>query len=263
MYIERCPFCNKNTPETIKHMLIECFRWNSIRHETIIFNIPRLYRTVTIDQSTNNQALNQVIMSENRENKSRTRSLEPEIFTNDESVEPFRWIRRYELYSKKEGWDESKQLELLELFLDGKALNWFEQKVDSFKTWKDAKEAFLSKFDSHETELRSWRELQTLKQNKEEDLEEFILKIEKLFERSNIRDSTIKFKCLLSSVLPKYQKLIIKEKIKSYDEALTTSLEQEAVEKICRMDVIEKETESQGFNIQVNELKHTVKNSEN
>ncbi|PVU99349.1 hypothetical protein BB560_005511 [Smittium megazygosporum] len=201
-------------------------------------------------------------MSENRENKSRTRSLEPEIFTNDESVEPFRWIRHYELYSKKEGWDESKQLELLELFLDGKALNWFEQKVDSFKTWKNAKEAFLSKFDSHETELRSWRELQMLKQNKEEDLEEFILKIEKLFERSSIRDSAIKFKCLLSSVLPKYQKLIIREKIKSYDEALTTSLEQEAVEKICRMDVIEKETESQGFNIQVNELKHTVKNSE-
>ncbi|PVU84493.1 hypothetical protein BB560_002590 [Smittium megazygosporum] len=33
--------------------------WNSIRHETTIFNIPRLYRTVTIDQSTNNQALNQ------------------------------------------------------------------------------------------------------------------------------------------------------------------------------------------------------------
>ncbi|PVU91683.1 hypothetical protein BB560_006108, partial [Smittium megazygosporum] len=58
-YIERCPFCNKNTPETIEHMLIECFRWNSIRHETTIFNIPRLYRTVTIDQSTNNQALNQ------------------------------------------------------------------------------------------------------------------------------------------------------------------------------------------------------------
>ncbi|PVV02156.1 hypothetical protein BB560_003396, partial [Smittium megazygosporum] len=59
MYIERCPFCNKNTPETIEHMLIECFRWNSIRHETTIFNIPRLYRTVTIDESTNNQALNQ------------------------------------------------------------------------------------------------------------------------------------------------------------------------------------------------------------
>ncbi|PVV00497.1 hypothetical protein BB560_005120, partial [Smittium megazygosporum] len=55
----RCPFCNKNTPETIEHMLIECFRWNSIRHETTIFNIPRLYRTVTIDQSTNNQALSQ------------------------------------------------------------------------------------------------------------------------------------------------------------------------------------------------------------
>ncbi|PVV01809.1 hypothetical protein BB560_003759, partial [Smittium megazygosporum] len=59
IYIERCPFCNKNTPETIEHMLIECFRWNSMRHETTIFNIPRLYRTVTIDQSTNNQALNQ------------------------------------------------------------------------------------------------------------------------------------------------------------------------------------------------------------
>ncbi|PVV01724.1 hypothetical protein BB560_003846, partial [Smittium megazygosporum] len=59
MYIERCPFCNKNTSETIEHMLIECFRWNSIRHETTIFNIPRLYRTVAIDQSTNNQALNQ------------------------------------------------------------------------------------------------------------------------------------------------------------------------------------------------------------
>ncbi|PVU99547.1 hypothetical protein BB560_005482, partial [Smittium megazygosporum] len=57
--LKRCPFCNKNTPETIEHMLIECFRWNSIRHETTIFNIPRLYRTVTIDQSTDNQALNQ------------------------------------------------------------------------------------------------------------------------------------------------------------------------------------------------------------
>ncbi|PVU86147.1 hypothetical protein BB560_006804 [Smittium megazygosporum] len=59
MYIERCSFCNKSTPETIEHMLIECFRWNSIRHEIAIFKTPRLYRTVTIDQSTDIQALNQ------------------------------------------------------------------------------------------------------------------------------------------------------------------------------------------------------------
>ncbi|PVV03890.1 hypothetical protein BB560_001618 [Smittium megazygosporum] len=59
LILDRINICNKNTPETIEHMLIECFRWNSIRHETTIFNIPRLYRTVTIDQSTNNQALNQ------------------------------------------------------------------------------------------------------------------------------------------------------------------------------------------------------------
>ncbi|PVU85761.1 hypothetical protein BB560_006918 [Smittium megazygosporum] len=43
----RCPFCNKNTSETIEHMLLECFRWNSIRRETTIFNIPRLYRTLS------------------------------------------------------------------------------------------------------------------------------------------------------------------------------------------------------------------------
>ncbi|PVV02293.1 hypothetical protein BB560_003253, partial [Smittium megazygosporum] len=49
----------RKTPEITEHMLIECFIWTSIRHETTIFIILQLYRIVIIEQITNSEALNQ------------------------------------------------------------------------------------------------------------------------------------------------------------------------------------------------------------
>ncbi|PVU97839.1 hypothetical protein BB561_000282 [Smittium simulii] len=54
LYEEKCPCCNVNVPEIIKHILLGCGRWAAIRAETIDKFLPQLYKLAI---NNNNQLL--------------------------------------------------------------------------------------------------------------------------------------------------------------------------------------------------------------
>ncbi|PVU92850.1 hypothetical protein BB561_003576 [Smittium simulii] len=56
IYRKKCPCCNVNVPENIKHILLYCKRWAAIRSEKIGQFIPRLFR---ICNDNNNEPLTQ------------------------------------------------------------------------------------------------------------------------------------------------------------------------------------------------------------
>ncbi|PVU90000.1 hypothetical protein BB560_006254, partial [Smittium megazygosporum] len=73
------------------------------------------------------------------ENRTIGRILEPVVFRDDSAADPERWIRRYELFARKNGWSDIDRIDIMELYLDGKALIWFEKHRGTFENWVQTK----------------------------------------------------------------------------------------------------------------------------
>ncbi|OMH82870.1 hypothetical protein AX774_g3639 [Zancudomyces culisetae] len=165
------------------------------------------------------------------------RAVEPPVFSGDDNKDAASWIRKFDLYSRSIGWSEDDRLDFVELFLDAKALRWYERSRNRTEGWAGLREEFIRKFNSAESELRAWRELQNTRQSTNEELEDFIYKLEMLFEKTNIINGEIKFKCLLSSISPKYQEAIVKSRVVTYIDAVRVALESETMENTLRRDI--------------------------
>ncbi|OMH78376.1 hypothetical protein AX774_g8240 [Zancudomyces culisetae] len=160
-------------------------------------------------------------MDEQNQRPNRTRLIsssikEPQVFTGSSNQEAVRFVRRFELYSKSVGWDDDEKLEYIELFLDDKALNWYERNWKRFSSWKVFNNEIVEKFDKAESELFYWQELLRIKQGTKEELEEFIARMDRLFTKSKTEDEDVKLKCLLSAILPSYQKAILRSGVDKY-----------------------------------------------
>ncbi|OMH85693.1 hypothetical protein AX774_g752 [Zancudomyces culisetae] len=107
--------------------------------------------------------------------------VEPEIFSTNSNMDPSKWIRRYELCARRNGWKDKDMVDLMELYLEGRALLWFERECSEDNTWSEIKNKFILQFEGPEGELIAWNQLQLLKKTPEEDVEELVSKIEKLF----------------------------------------------------------------------------------
>ncbi|OMJ29937.1 hypothetical protein AYI69_g535 [Smittium culicis] len=94
----------------------------------------------------------------------------------------------------------------------------------------------MDKFEGKEMELRAWKNLQNLRQEEEEEVEDLVAKTEKLFKKAKMVDETIRFRCLLSSIAPKYQRTILNRKVKTYKDAILIANDEEKLEKICNYD---------------------------
>ncbi|OMJ26285.1 Transposon Ty3-G Gag-Pol polyprotein [Smittium culicis] len=149
------------------------------------------------------------------------RLLEPTMFSGKEESDAEEWIDRYELYAKKEQWSDEDKMELIELYLDKKERYWFRSVKKGFKTWKDVRQAFLDKFVGKEQEIKAWRQLQEIRMEDFADVEDFEIEIQALFSKAKITDSTVQWRCLMSSLNPKYQRIILREKIVEFDKAMT------------------------------------------
>ncbi|PVZ98007.1 hypothetical protein BB558_005995, partial [Smittium angustum] len=122
------------------------------------------------------------------------KTFEPKIFRGLEIEDAEKWIKRYELYAKMVKWTEEEKLELLELFLEDRAASWFAIQIKTANTWDLMKEAFNKKFNGKENELKAWKEIQSIKQESDEDIEQFAIRLEELFNKAKVEDETIKYR---------------------------------------------------------------------
>ncbi|OMJ20304.1 hypothetical protein AYI70_g4195 [Smittium culicis] len=164
------------------------------------------------------------------------RFLEPETFLDGESDEPDVWLRRYELYARKNGWNNEDKKDFLELYLGGRALRWFDRVKTNFSDWKSLKVAFEKKFYGKEMEIRAWKDLQKVKQKEDENVEDLVDRLEKMFNKAKLIDESVKLRFLLSSIHPKYQRSILKSKTDTYETAVLNACEEEQLIKACGFD---------------------------
>ncbi|OMJ18447.1 hypothetical protein AYI69_g7017 [Smittium culicis] len=152
--------------------------------------------------------------------ESRYKVLEPFVFNSNTESDPEEWINRYDLYSRRLHWSEEDKIDILELYLDRKERNWYKNNKASLKSWGKTRIMFLEKFVGKESEIKAWVSLQDIKQDQYEDVEEFEIELNILFSKAKVQDANVKWRCLMASLNPKYQKLILREKISNYENAV-------------------------------------------
>ncbi|PVU94975.1 hypothetical protein BB559_002874, partial [Furculomyces boomerangus] len=154
------------------------------------------------------------------------KTFEPKIFRGLEIEDAEKWIKRYELYAKMVKWTEEEKL----------AASWFAIQIKTANTWDLMKEAFNKKFNGKENELKAWKEIQSIKQESDKDIEQFAIRLEEIFNKAKVEDETIKYRCLLSSLNQKYLRVAMKAKSQTWDEAVKLVSEEEVVDKLVNIE---------------------------
>ncbi|OMJ29250.1 hypothetical protein AYI69_g1255 [Smittium culicis] len=154
------------------------------------------------------------------------------------------WIRKYELFGRKNSWSDQDMVDFLDLYLDGKALSWFERQEKKDLKWATLKDSFMQKFEGHEAELRAWKELQNTYQGDDEGVEDLAFRLDNLFKKLKITDETTKYRSFLTAIKPRHQKVILKSKSKTYQDCIKIAVEEESLEKLLNYEVKIKESNS-------------------
>ncbi|OMJ09134.1 hypothetical protein AYI69_g10799 [Smittium culicis] len=152
--------------------------------------------------------------------ESRYKILEPFVFNSNLEADPEEWINRYDLYSRRLQWSDGDKVDILELYLDKKERNWYKNKKSTFISWEETKKLFLENFAGKESEIKAWVSLQEIKQEIYADIDEFEMELNILFGKAKILDSNAKWRCLMAALNPKYQKLILREKLADFEKAV-------------------------------------------
>ncbi|PVU94176.1 hypothetical protein BB559_003071 [Furculomyces boomerangus] len=92
--------------------------------------------------------------------------------------------------------------------------------VQNIKDWVITKQEFMDKFFGKDSEIKAWHELQEISLANFQDVEEFKIKLISLFSKAKIKESTVKWRCFMGAIDPKYQRLILREKISDFDKVL-------------------------------------------
>lgn len=159
-------------------------------------------------------------------------NFEFQAFSSSTCTDAESWISKYELFSRLNRWKDEDKVDMLELFMDGKDLLWYKRKRTEIADWKNAKELFIEKFDGKDAEIRAWSELQTLKQEDFKDFDEFEAEFSRLLLKAKVLESNIQMKFLLSAVEPKYRKVLIRNNIKDFQDAISAIQKEEELEKM-------------------------------
>ncbi|OMH80450.1 hypothetical protein AX774_g6114 [Zancudomyces culisetae] len=164
-------------------------------------------------------------------------TMEPDIFNPAEELEPKKWLKRYELDAGNNGWSNENKIEKLEKYVIGKARTWYDRMYHAFESWEDTKKKFIEKFAGEEEEYKAWNEMQAIRQEEGEDIESLTIRIDVTARRANISEDKEKIKYLMKAVAPQHRKLIMKNKIKRYQDAVDLLIEEETVDNICFNDL--------------------------
>ncbi|OMJ11736.1 hypothetical protein AYI70_g9528, partial [Smittium culicis] len=85
--------------------------------------------------------------------------LEPKIFYGKEGEDSSRWMKRYECFREACKWSDSEATDYLDLFLEGRSLNWYKGFTINNKDWETVKLNFLEVFADKDEEITAWNEL--------------------------------------------------------------------------------------------------------
>ncbi|OMJ24835.1 Pol polyprotein [Smittium culicis] len=158
------------------------------------------------------------------------KTLEPKVFVGKEGDDPNRWIKRYECFRKTNKWSDDEAVDYLDLFLEGRALNWYKGYIISNKDWPKLKEKFCETFVDQDEETTAWNQLIGFS-SEGKDIIEINGVLAQLYAKAKIVTDAEKIKYLMKSLSPEKKRKLLENSIETFEDALEV-LAKEKYEKI-------------------------------
>ncbi|OMJ08794.1 hypothetical protein AYI69_g10929 [Smittium culicis] len=159
------------------------------------------------------------------------RTLEPKVFLGKEGEDPNRWIKRYECFRKAYKWTDEEAVDYLDLFLEGRALNWYKGYIIANKDWANLNIKFCETFIDQDEETTSWNELINFS-SEGKDVIEINGILTQLYSKAKISNESEKLKYLMKSLPSDKKRKILEKSITTFEEALSVLATEEKFQKI-------------------------------
>lgn len=139
--------------------------------------------------------------------KKRVSAKEPTIF--DPSKDSINmWLKKYELISKINGWEEEDKLDYVSSYLSEQCISWWLKVADGIRKWSDAKELLLKQFTNMQQKFLLKQEFEDCRQLDNENVTSFSsrLQLAALAYDENTTEEDIKKRFMLgvSDAMSKY-----------------------------------------------------------
>ncbi|OMH81079.1 Retrovirus-related Pol polyprotein from transposon [Zancudomyces culisetae] len=144
----------------------------------------------------------------------------PVIFEAQGSLDPKEWIYRYKLIAKVNKWSDTDAIELIQLYLGKKELQWYKKNTKEFKDWDTLVTKFTEKYSSKEMNFVYWKKIQMIKQEDFASVEDFELELEELFEKAEVTDEGVKWNCLMNALSEKNKRKVLESDNKKWADAI-------------------------------------------
>ncbi|OMH78373.1 hypothetical protein AX774_g8245, partial [Zancudomyces culisetae] len=144
----------------------------------------------------------------------------PVIFEAQGSLDPKEWIYRYKLLAKVNKWSDTDAIELIQLYLGKKELQWYKKHTKEFKDWDTLVTKFTEKYSSKEMDFVYWKKIQIIKQADFHSIEDFELELEELFDKAGVNDETVKWNCLMNALTEKNKRKVLESDKKKWADAI-------------------------------------------
>ncbi|OMJ30200.1 hypothetical protein AYI69_g258, partial [Smittium culicis] len=178
----------------------------------------------------------------------RNQIIEPKIFESRVEDDPEEWLERFELLSKLNGWSDEDRLELVQLYMGRKEIAWYKKGKSNFVSWSRFKTEFLVAFINKDAELLAWNKLQKLKQKDFKTVEDLELELDYWFIKGKIKDESVKFNCLMSTLDIKYKRKILESGLKGWKSSIDKLKDTERISRL-----LEDENSESNLNSKINE----------
>ncbi|OMJ23667.1 hypothetical protein AYI70_g2112 [Smittium culicis] len=156
--------------------------------------------------------------------------LEPKIFYGKEGEDSSRWMKRYECFREACKWSDSEATDYLDLFLEGRSLNWYKGFTINNKDWETVKLNFLEVFADKDEEITAWNELIKFDSTGKDSIEISGL-LTHLFSKAKISNDHEKLKYLMKSLEPSKRRKVLEAGAETFKSALETLTRKEKFEK--------------------------------
>ncbi|OMJ17997.1 hypothetical protein AYI69_g7204 [Smittium culicis] len=157
--------------------------------------------------------------------------LKPKIFFGKEGEDSSRWMKRYECFRKACKWSDSEATDYLDLFLEGRSLNWYKGFTINNKEWEIVKAKFLEVFTDKDEETTSWNEMIKFDCNGKDSIEISGL-LTHLFAKAKIVSENEKLKYLMKSLDPSKRRKILESNADTFENALEILAREEKYSKL-------------------------------
>ncbi|OMH84444.1 Retrovirus-related Pol polyprotein from transposon [Zancudomyces culisetae] len=158
----------------------------------------------------------------------------PVIFEAQGSFDPKEWIYRYKLIAKVNKWTDTDAIELIQLYLGKKELQWYKKNIKEFKDWDTLVTKFTEKYSSKEMNFVYWKKIQMIKQEDFASIEDFELELEELFEKAEVTDEGVKWNCLMNALSEKNKRKVLESDHKKWADTIKLIKKSEQIKAVVK-----------------------------